>query len=188
MRYLLLWEQTEKTLFDQLYRLRSPESLRSAMHHFRISRSFPGIGDQSAASFIFDAVDSTNSSVPSENVERLAELFETRFGSFNLSAASKLLWLKHRAPYLILDARAVLGLRNLGFEARNRRYDDYSKAWRNAYSTFFQEIDAAVSSLTHLQPFLATWHSSKSSITELTEDGWFKERVFDIALWEHGID
>ncbi|GAB2612977.1 hypothetical protein [Novilysobacter erysipheiresistens] len=186
MRYLLLWEQSERPVFQMLAASWSPESLRKAMHHFRISRSFRGIGGHTTANIVLGAVNAADGPSPVSNVQNLAESFRRDFGSFNLSAASKLLWWKHRHPYLIYDSRAVAALKKLGYRFANRDYAEYARSWLGAYVEREGEIDGAVASLADLQPFLDTWHPTVDSISRLAQEKWFRERVFDLALWEHG--
>jgi hypothetical protein len=46
-------------------------------------------------------------SSPNEKVKQLVKTLETRFKQNNLSAASKLLWLSYRHPYIVYDNRVV---------------------------------------------------------------------------------
>lgn len=186
MRYLLLWEQSERPISRMLAASWLPESLRKAMHHFRISRSFTGIGDHLAAKTVLTAVHAADGPDPASNVHALAESFRRDFGSFNLSAASKLLWWKHRHPYLIYDARAVAALKRFGYRLTSRDYAEYAKSWLSAYLDMEREVDDAAASLVGLHPFLEAWHPASDSISRLASEKWFKERVFDMALWEHG--
>jgi hypothetical protein len=112
LRYLLLWEQAERVIFERLSATNTTDALRKAMHHFRISRSFSGIADDARATLIIRATEDANSRNPAENVQALAQRFKDDFKSFNLSAASKLLWWKHKSPYVIYDSQAVVTLRN----------------------------------------------------------------------------
>ena len=188
LRYLLLWEQAERKIFEQFSASRSPEALRKAMHHFRISRSFSGVADNAKANLIIDALDQANSGAPADNVHSLATRFKKEFDLFNLSAASKLLWWKHKSPYLIYDSQAVKTLRKLGHRFETRNYADYERSWRSAYDRYEGEIERAAASLIVLHPFIAHWHSTPDSIAELASQPWFKDRVFDMALWDNGND
>lgn len=188
LRYLLLWEQAERNIFEQVSASMAPEALRKAMHHFRISRSFSGIADNSKANLIVSALEQVHSDRPAENVHALATQFKHDFQSFNLSAASKLLWWRNKSPYLIYDSKAVKSLRKLGHRFENRDYADYENSWRSAYDRYKGEIDKAAASLVGLQPFLSHWHPTADSVSQLASQSWFKDRVFDIALWDNGND
>lgn len=188
LRYLLLWEQAEKTIFEDLTTSKTSEALRKAMHHFRISRSFSGIADDKKAKLIISAVEQANSVLPAENIHALATQFKNDFGSFNLSAASKLLWWKHRSPYLIYDSQAVKALRKLGHRFGARDYADYERSWRSAFDRYESDINRAASSLPALQPFVSHWHPSEESLSNLASQPWFRDRVFDMALWDNGND
>jgi hypothetical protein len=188
MRYLLLWEQAERSIFERFSASNTPTALRKAMHHFRISRSFAGVADDARATLILRAIAQATSKSPAENVHALALRFKDDFESFNLSAASKLLWWKHKSPYLIYDSQAVKTLRKLKFQFENRDYSSYEVAWRSAYDRYSGQIDLAAASLIAMRPFVAHWHPTATSISELATQAWFKERIFDMALWENGND
>ena len=126
-------------------------------------------------------------SIPPENaVKCLVSLFSKEFKQANLSAATKLLWFRHRRPFVILDTQAISGLRKLGHKFNPRSYEDYEAEWRKAFNQRKDEICAAVGHLSILQPFLSHWHKSPESIEALAKELWFQERVFDLYLWELG--
>jgi hypothetical protein len=116
----------------------------------------------------------------------LASRFRERFAQFNLAAASKLLWLKHRRPYIIYDSRAVKALRDLGCRFENANYSEYYNCWRNQYSQREKTIKQAASRLHEVRAFLPPWHGTKAELKALASRPWFLERVFDIYLWEVG--
>ncbi len=191
LRYLLLWETQERELHAMMINHPSPLSLRKSMQHFRIARSFKGGADERNATFILDAVTSVThqkNSSPREAVMSLAAQFQKRFGKFNLSAASKLLWLTFRSPYVIYDARAVAALRLLGWEFDNKDYAKYYEAWHSQYQQHKLEIEQAAERLTKFQPFFGAWHDFEDSLRTTTSQPWFLERVFDNYLWELGDD
>jgi len=102
LRYLLLWETEERDLHALMTNHPSSLALRKAMQHFRVARSFKGVAQEQNATLILNALDRvTNQGTDSacENVMALAAEFQTHFDRFNVSAASKLLWLTFRSPY-----------------------------------------------------------------------------------------
>lgn len=185
MRYLLLWHQSERKLVDE-FSENPAAALKSAMHSFRIARSFPGIADDVRAKYVVKAVHSMSPNVPAQNVSLLAKKFEIKFDHLNLSAASKLLWIKYRSPYLIYDSRALRALKRYPIKVKSADYASYEGAWRCAYDGHKRDIDRAVYALVNLQPYVKHWHPTKDSLRKLVREPWFKQRVFDIALWENG--
>jgi hypothetical protein len=191
LRYLLVWETAERELHDLMTNQPSPLALRKSMQHFRIARSFKGVAEESNATFILNAVAGVSHqriSSPCETVMSLASQFQKHFGKFNLSAASKLLWLTFRTPYIIYDTRTVAALRSLGCEFDNKDYTRYYGAWHSSYDQHKLEIERAAERLTTLEPFFTTWHDSEDSLRAVTSQLWFHERVFDNYLWEMGDD
>ncbi|WP_312769068.1 hypothetical protein [Pseudoxanthomonas mexicana] len=185
MRYLLLWHQSESVMVDG-FASNPVATLRSAMHGFRVARSFAGLADEQRAKFVVEAVLSMRSNVAAKNVLGLAEKFEKEFERRNLSAASKLLWIRDRSPYLIYDSRALRALKRYPVRVKNADYESYEVAWRSSYDEHKVEINKSVESLVNLQPYVQHWHPTKDSLRRLVRKPWFKERVFDIALWENG--
>ena len=119
-------------------------------------------------------------------VEELANCLKREFGQYNLSAASKLLWLRQRKPYIIYDSRAVKALKNADEVFDTRSYFEYSKAWKRQYSFHRSRIKSACERLVEIRDFLPAWYISERSMTKVVTETWFRERVFDIYLWEVG--
>lgn len=190
LRYLLLWEQNERQLHAEMKTTPSSQVLRKSLQYFKISRNFKGIGkeEQKVASILMalSYVVSNATLLPIERVITLAGQFETDFGTNNISAASKLLWLIFRDPYIIYDDRAMRALRRLGYKLKSRDYVNFCEAWQAEYKKHEAEIKRAAELLTTVHPFFTAWHKSKESIAALARESWFLERLFDIYLWELG--
>jgi hypothetical protein len=189
LRYLLLWETKERELHAFMTNDPSALGLRKSLQHFRVARSFKGVAEEQNATLILNALRIATQrgiSSPCESVMALADQFQTHFGKFNVSAASKLLWLTFRSPYIIYDARAVAALRSLGCEFDNKDYPKYYEAWHSKYDEHKFEIEQAAEHLTKLQPFFGAWHDSEDSLRTTASQPWFRERVFDNYLWELG--
>jgi len=178
--YRALWEGHERDLHAKFADIPDTDDLRRAMHGFRISRSFKGIGEsndpgkQKAKSIIRQLliVEDNNDTVAS--VVGLTDSFEVEFGRRNLSAASKLLWLRHRAPYVIYDSLAVKELMKLGHRKIAGDYNAFVSAWRMEFDKRSTEIALATKAL----PPLSDGQDKDSP--------WFLERVFDKYLWDLG--
>ena len=136
LRFVLQWEQRERVLHEQVAANPTFQQVRSALRYFQVARTFPGLADDAAAQTVTDAlrqVDADSKLSPEAKVTTLAERFRKRFNHFNLSAASKLFWLKHKS-YIIYDSRAVNALRDLGCAFENADYDQYCTCWREKYA------------------------------------------------------
>lgn len=189
LRFLIQWEQRERALHEQISAEPTSQQVRSALRHFQVARSFAGLQADGAAQAVADAlhqVASDPNSSPVQKVVGLAFRFEKRFNRFNLSAASKLLWLRHRLPYIIYDSRAAKALRVLGCAFEDGDYPEYVRAWRDRYSEREKAIRIAASRLYEIRTFLPRLGGSGADLTTLTAQPWFLERVFDIYLWEMG--
>ena len=120
-------------------------------------------------------------------MNKLAEIFEKRFNQYNLSAASKLLWLSYSEPYVVYDNRAVTALRDeFGHRFEERDYSAYSKVWREEYVIFEGSIQSAVEQLPTGGMFMRACPFSDQELIRGAKETWFLERVFDIFLWEIG--
>ncbi len=185
-KFLDLWRD-EKPLHDGMQGTPSANQITRALKHFKVARTFKGLSDAVAEQISEYLVEAANSEgTYSNRVTSLAQRFKDRFDQFNLSAASKLLWLRDRSPYLIYDARAVNALRRLG----NKRFDSYisyCEAWQREYGKRSAAISAAARGLVDLpREYTAAFLLTDSQLSELVYKPWFCERVFDIYLWEFG--
>lgn len=189
LRFLLQWEQSEKLFHSSLKGKPSTGELRRALQFFQIARNFPRLGEEHKAQFIINAllsVDPFNEHGADQNVRLLAERLETEFEQFNLSAASKLLWLRHRRPYIIYDSRTVRALKNANENFDSKSYTEYCSAWKRQYRLHRRSIKSACERLVEIRGFFPAWHANEKAMLKATTGSWFRERVFDIYLWELG--
>jgi len=190
LRYLLLWSQKEARIHEQMKDSPEVSDLREALSHFGIARNFRNISEDKIARTAIDTllkVSGDNSPSAEQKVIKLARRFEAKFNKFNLSAASKLLWLRHRSPFLIFDDRAFRSLKRLSQEPfKKQEYLKYVSAWRSTYDQNQNAIKQAVTHLPDALPFVRDWYQSKEEIASLASQDWFQERIFDIYLWELG--
>lgn len=187
-RYLELWERIEKSLYRAISGAHSASQIRDALNYYKIARNFKGLKEDEVAENISKEllkVDGFRGSY-SKNVEKLAESFKVSW-QYNLSAASKLLWLRYRSPYLIYDSRAVTALRRMGNKFKNADYTLYCEAWRKEFEKRSDEISLAARGLVNLpRKYTAAYNLKGDELTEIVDSEWFIERVFDIYLWEAG--
>ena len=81
----------------------------------------------------------------------------------NVSAASKLMWLKFRRPFIIYDGNACTFL---GASPNLDRLREYYDKWRAEYARHEDEI--------------------KRISKKFIDEPWFQERIFDNYIWTEG--
>ncbi|HEY0378438.1 MAG TPA: hypothetical protein VGC87_16095 [Pyrinomonadaceae bacterium] len=188
-RYLELWEKAEKPLHSAMSGMHSAVQIRNALSYYKVARNFKGLKEDNVAENISKKlleVDGSRGSY-SENVEKLADSFKVSCGQYNLSAASKLLWLRYRSPYLVYDKRAVTALNRLSNKLKNADYTSYCEAWLKEYEKRSGEISSAAHGLVNLpRKYTAAFTLTDNDLIKIVHSKWFIERVFDIYLWEIG--
>lgn len=188
-RSLFQWKRTELALHRALMRQLSPESVRTALVYFRVARNFTGIERPENAQYIVSSLilaESRRDLSPIQRVSFLAERLQQRFNNRSLSAASKLLWLRHRRPYVILDSRAQIALHRLGRHFDRGDYSQYVRAWREQYAEIRPSIARACRIMVSLPGVATSLFISRRNLSRLVSQPWFQERTFDVYLWERG--
>jgi hypothetical protein len=182
------WQQYERELYDAIRASPSDNDIRAALSYFGVSRTFTGLNTPGKVTLILQSlievrIDQTLLT-PSRKVDKLAEKFQETFGKLNLSAASKLLWLSQREPFIIYDTRAVKAL-TCHFRHRLINYSEYSSAWREEYRKHDALIQSAVEELPKARLFMRL-PPSDYELWQMPKETWFMERVFDTFLWMIG--
>ncbi len=190
-RFLSQWEESEYALHNAFRSAPAEKDIRKALSYFQVARNFEGLKEPATATFILQCLTEVRSdralSSPHEKVDKLAKILETRFHQYNLSAASKLLWLSYREPYIVYDNRAVTALQDdFGHRFDVRDYSAYSKVWREEYISFEASIQSAVEQLPKGRMFMRACPFSDQELVRRAKETWFLERVFDAFLWEVG--
>jgi len=193
-RFLEQWLKKERELHTRIAGpTNGPQAkeLRKMLSHFSIQRNFTGLGNDELALTIIRLLVEVSSQVsndPVSAVNDLASGFEAEFGQRNLSAASKLLWIRKRHPFVILDKQATSALTALGYDFDPGHYGEFYKAWHDAFSKRREEIRAASHRLVGPCKAFTAAHllSSDADLLALVSEDWFQARVFDIYLWEIG--
>lgn len=94
-RFLNQWESKERPLHAVLSGNPTPIEVRRALQYFQVARGFAGLSQKGDS--IVRALREASERLDEQNVVKrvsdLADRFVKDFGSRNLSAASKLLWL-----------------------------------------------------------------------------------------------
>lgn len=193
LRYFLQWRRKEEDLHASMKKgVPGLPEIRRALRYFQVARNFKGLKQDDRAELVRSAIldvraDSNLS--PEQKVATLAQLFKEAGFQHNISAASKLLWLSSRSPFVIYDSRAHAALEDdFGFKADKKDYEAYCLAWRKAYKLNQQAILDAVNKLPNIRAFLPGSTPADGALLALVNKNWFRERVFDIYLWEIGGD
>lgn len=196
LRFLILWETEEKKLHSALKT--SPpldlDDVRKSLNHYGVARNFKGLSQDKTAAFIQEslcAISDTPTLTAEEKVVKLAKKFKKNFRQYNLSASSKLLWLRNRTPYILYDKRAVSALSAMDpkFNKSDNKsdYQKYCKSWRSAYSQKKELILKAAERLKEIhRDFMPPSTPSDEKLSPMVTKRWFLERIFDIYLWEKG--
>jgi hypothetical protein len=190
-RFLAQWEENEYALYNAIRSTPTEKDIRKALSYFQVARNFEGLKEAANAAFVVQSLLEVRAdqalSSPPEKVHQLVKTLETRFKQNNLSAASKLLWLSYRHPYIVYDNRAITALRDeFGHRFEERDYSAYSKVWREEYVIFEASIQSAVEQLPKGRMFMRACPLSDQELVRRAKETWFLERVFDIFLWEIG--
>jgi hypothetical protein len=187
--FLTQWQEEEAELYHAISATPTHKTIRRALSYFQVSRTFKGIDADANAQFVADALISVREdaglSMGHAKVHALAEIFKRRFKQFNLSAASKLLWLSCREPYVVLDSRAVNALVAMSDGFTGHHYGAYAKVWREQYQKREPLIRAAVAKLPNARMFMREELPPDDILLKMVNESWFMERVFDIYLWIH---
>jgi hypothetical protein len=182
-----MWEQSEKELHERLSSTPNAQDVEKALAYFKVSRNFHGLTKNGKSELVLESLKTVREETLSSEATRvgkLVELLKSHFGQENLSAASKLLWLTERNPFIIYDNRARVALqKNSRFKSKN--YAEYCEVWREQFVKNELAIQAASSRLLQSgNPFKA--ECDRGVPVKFVTEHWFAERVFDIYLWEHG--
>ena len=188
--FLRQWLDTEQALHVAFSTSPTEDKLREALAYFQVARTFTGLSSPGKVHLVLqsliDVCGDSSVSTPYEKVDRLANRFRQTFGKYNVSAASKLLWLTYRDPFIIYDTRAVTALKGqVGHTLGD--YIDYCEAWRKEYERSKNSIRIASQQLPKGRLFMRSCPLTDSELLEMAQKTWFTERVFDVFLWEAGI-
>jgi hypothetical protein len=193
VRYFVLWQRSEKQICKGFEQRPTPDALRSALGYFRVARGFRRIKEDEVAESTIELLLSASSRTIGSRQEGvravcgLADEFERAFGRRNLSAASKLLWLSQKSPFVLYDSRARSALINT-YDAtiESGDYAAFCDAWNSKFTESSDALQSAISSLRNAGEYVPDFSLSEADLVELEQSAWFKERVFDIHLWELG--
>lgn len=186
MKYINQWLLKEKPLHENLSDKHITEVwISKSLHFFQVARTFKGLSDGDGKGFIAQTLLDNSKRLTVNNfpdkVEKLAGDFNDKFGSRNISAASKLMWLRKRSPVIIYDKWAKKALVNKGL-SKQATYTEYCNAWKLEYVKHQKAIKKACGNLLGIKTFCALWELTDTESREIIKSDWFQERVFDMYL------
>lgn len=193
MRFLELWLRTEEPIHRGMIdpQLASmPDNLTKMLSHYSVQRNFPelenGNKNRTITLLLLEVVE--KALPPVEAVQELTAALQNVFSKRNLSAASKLLWMRFRYPFVIVDRQAVNALQkglNRSFDKSN--YGEFFAVWNEEYAKRADAIQNASVGLVALpKKYTAAFALDDAKLKDLVSQRWFQARVFDIYLWEIG--
>ena len=191
LHYLNQWLGIEKEIHQNLqsdHKEKKLNALSAGGAHFKIARTLPTKFEKQNSTKRYEPVlkaietpslKNSSLSTVSKEVEKIHETLSQFYGNRTvISATTKFLWLKHRAPFVILDSQAKSAL-----EIKGNNYEVFFAAWLKKYSELEDRIVNACQKLPSVSKFAL---DSTAEIEKISEEGWFHQRVFDSYLWHNG--
>lgn len=181
LRYLLQWLRKESSLHANL-QADSPNlvHVRQAFRFFQVARNFAGLKEDPKALLVRDKLVSVRMRTDltrETQVVQLARDYRDDGFQFNLSAASKLLWLSSR-QYVIYDSRAFDALKaSFGHRGQRQDYPAYCASWRRAFENSKSDIQRAALELPKARAFLPGATPPDEKLLPLIKKTWFLGRV-----------
>ncbi len=164
--------------------------LLRAAKYYKVTRTLPVIPEEQRLGLALEAVDAVADSITKDNVDaivwELEKKFESIYGRYALSAASKFLWIRHRSPVVIYDGQAYTTLRRLGSRLAAGSYKPYRREWLKHFADHKDAIQRACAELPRVKDFSLAHEMPDGEVAALAAERWFHERVFDKFLWRTG--
>jgi hypothetical protein len=157
--------------------------------YYRVNRTFEKIQEEKRLDKALSALEATSCSITDENVDSivcdLAGTFRSIYKRNAISAASKLLWIRHQAPAVIYDDNAYQFLKKTyDGKLKVRDYPKYRREWLTQFEKRKDCIHSACVELVRVKDFSLAETVDDDGLTRLVGNKWFRERVFDkYLLW-----
>lgn len=166
--------------------------IQEAVKYYRVNRTFEKIQEEKRLDKALSALEATSCLLTDEDVAStvcdLARTFRSIYKRNAISAASKLLWIRHQAPAVIYDDNAYQFLKKTYDDTLKER--DYPKYWQEWLTQFEKRkncIQSACNDLVGIKAFSLAHGDSDENIKTIVGNRWFRERVFDkYLLWNAG--
>jgi hypothetical protein len=192
LHYLDLWVSQDKPCCDALDgadESKKLDTLKKAAVSYSIARTLPTRYDKRKRyGPVLKIIEAQNlvdfrgaRLLPS--IKKVKKKISRKYGGHGgLSATTKFLWLKMKSPIIIYDGRARKAL-----YVRSGSIEEYYRRWREQFKPREQEIRDACASLHKVHEYTKNPEiATPQHIAKVAAKRWFRERVFDVYLWDQG--
>ncbi len=193
LKYMLQWYAKERPLYKSMSGNEIPfKAISNTLYYFQVARSFKGLGKEESKQkkirkLVLKHSNNLSTQIDAKrNVQSLANDIKKVFEKKNISAASKLLWIRRRSPVILFDRRTSKALKMLYPDFKGNHYEEFYKQWRISYEEHKNSVKEATKKLERVINIITPHHIPKEKAIKEVRGGWFQERVFDIYLWELG--
>jgi len=191
LEYLRDWKQNDSVYckaFQSENPLERKNILSPAMAHYDIQRNFPVKYENGRDRYeiVHKILENTSredfekACIPS--LYKLINEFENAYKQHNMSAATKLTWLKYKKPIIIYDSRVR---KFLG--TNDKDLSNYYRVWKEEYKYYFKDIQNGIENMYDF--LIDSGNLSDDQMQETNSvifEDWFAERVFDKMGWTEG--
>jgi len=192
LQYLNDWCRDDSRLVDGLSPSRSKHDrllcMREAAKYYKIARNFKTLPNELRLDNALQALDAMGDSITDENVDaivcKLADTFHSVYGNYNVSAASKFLWIRQQTPIVIYDGRAFQCVNKAcGGGLREGDYASFRAEWLRQFAMREDCVLSACAELVRVKDFSLAHAKSDEDLSSIIGNRWFAQRVFDTFLW-----
>ena len=122
-----------------------------------------------------------------EEVAKLKGQLSCIYKQDTLSASSKFLWFKYQSLIVIYDSRAVATLREYGLN-RKPSYAEYYEKWKKIYPCYDERIQESCGRLSKALKYTTQGSTpgKRECVEKISNEQWFRDRVFDKFLYING--
>ena len=171
----------------------SREALVEIAKEYKVGRSFwkskeCGCRLEPVMDALFESVVPESGEKAVEEVENLKERLKNTYGKDLLSASSKFLWFKYQSLIVIYDSRAVATLRREYGLNRKPSYAEYYEKWKKIYPCYDERIQESCGRLSKALKYTTQGSTpgKRECVEKISNEQWFRDRVFDKFLYING--
>ncbi|HRY14729.1 MAG: hypothetical protein KDJ31_06245 [Candidatus Competibacteraceae bacterium] len=196
LSYLNIWLSTDRKCCKALEsgnRKEKLEALKNAASAYRIARNLPSKYEEESGKNRYEPVVEILETVkkpdlgvnPVAKIKEIEKAISKQYGNRSvLSLTTKFMWLTFKKPVLIYDSQARIAL-----ETPVGDLNAFYSKWKEAYEAKKHEVAQACDKLPSVYLYsVDQQQGTKSYVEEIASSDWFRERVFDIYLWNRGLD
>ncbi len=192
LTYLNQWLDRDKEFFEVLNsrdRHQKLDTLKKAATFYGIARNLPKAYDEQKGykryepllNILEKRIKITVSFNLISTINEFNKKISSAYGGRNtLSLTTKMLWLKYRNPFIMYDSQARHAL-----SSRDGDIEEYVSLWHKAFKANAEKVKCACKKLPNLYEYTCE-KTTKKYIKSIINEQWFRDRVFDIYLWNEG--